>query len=203
MSAFQISYSNTVFYLKLTLFFLGLFALVLIFLSAKKIDPSSEIPFAKDMDFDTLDDGLTKPIYSSITNSGDEVRIAADQIISTNQKDTALIKSAILRIFSNSGSNIFLTSDMALINKGEKSLTLSKNVVLKTSDKIEITAPKMSISLDKTLIQADGPVKGFFKTSKIEAGKLDIFKENNSANLVISFTKGAKMVYDINRSFLE
>ena len=201
MAAFQISYSNTVFYLKLTLFFLGLFALVLIFLSAKKIDQSSEIPFAKDMDFATLDDGLTKPIYSSMTNSGDELRIAAEQIISTNQKDTALIKSAILRIFSESGSNIFLTSDMALINNGEKSLTLSKNVILKTSDKMEITAPKIFISLDKTLIQADGPIKGFFGTSNIEAGKLNIFKENNSANLVISFTKGAKMVYDVNRSF--
>ena len=201
MATFQISYSNTVFYLKLTLFFLGLFALVLIFLSAKKIDQSSEIPFAKDMDFATLDDGLTKPIYSSMTNSGDELRIAADQIISTNQKDTALIKSAILRIFSESGSNIFLTSEVALINNGEKSLTLSKNVILKTSDKMEITAPKIFISLDKTLIQADGPVKGFFGISNIEAGKLNIFKEDNSANLVISFTKGAKMVYDVNRSF--
>ena len=201
MAAFQISYSNTVFYLKLTLFFLGLFALVLIFLSAKKTDQSSEIPFAKDMDFATLDDGLTKPIYSSMTNSGDELRIAAEQIISTNQKDTALIKSAILRIFSESGSNIFLTSEVALINNGEKSLTLSKNVILKTSDKMEITAPKIFISLDKTLIQADGPIKGFFGTSNIEAGKLNIFKEDNSANLVISFTKGAKMVYDVNRSF--
>ena len=203
MAAFQISYSNTVFYLKLTLVFLGLFALVLIFLSAKKLEPSSEIPFAKDMDFATLDDGLTNPIYSSMTNSGDELRIAADQIISTDLKDTALIKSAILRIFSESGSNIFLTSDMALINKGEKSLTLSKNVVLKTSDKMEITAPKIFISLDKTLIQADGPIKGFFGTSNIEAGKLNIFKENNSANLVISFTKGSKMVYDVNRPVLE
>ena len=201
MSAFQISYSNTVFYLKLTLFFLGLFALVLIFLSAKKIDPSSEIPFAKDMDFATLDDGLTNPIYSSMTNSGDELRIAADQIISTDLKDTALIKSAILRIFSESGSDIFLTSDMALINNREKSLTFSKNVILKTNDKMEITAPKIFTSLDKTLIQADGPIKGFFGKSNIQAGQLNISKENNSAHLVISFTKGVKMVYDVSQSF--
>lgn len=201
MAAFQISYSNTVFYLKLTLVFLGLFALVLIFLSAKKLEPSSEIPFAKDMDFATLDDGLTNPIYSSMTNSGDELRIAADQIISTDLKDTALIKSAILRIFSESGSNIFLASDMALINNGEKSLTFSKNVILKTNDKMEITAPKIFTSLDKTLIQADGPIKGFFGKSNIQAGQLNISKENNSAHLVISFTKGVKMVYDVSQSF--
>ena len=201
MAAFQISYSNTVFYLKLTLVFLGLFALVLIFLSVKKLEPSSEIPFAKDMDFATLDDGLTNPIYSSMTNSGDELRIAADQIISTDLKDTALIKSAILRIFSESGSDIFLTSDMALINNGEKSLTFSKNVILKTNDKMEITAPKIFTSLDKTLIQADGPIKGFFGKSNIQAGQLNISKENNSAHLVISFTKGVKMVYDVSQSF--
>ena len=201
MAAFQISYSNTVFFLKLTLVFLGLFALILIFLSAKKLNPSSEIPFAKDMNFATLDDGLTKPIYSSMTNSGDELRIAADQIISTGQKNTALVKSAILRIFSESGSNIFLTSDMALINNREKSLTFSKNVILKTNEKLEITAPKIFTSLEKTMIQADGPIKGSLGTSNIKAGQLNIFKENKSANLVISFTKGVKMVYDVNQSF--
>ena len=81
------------------------------------------------------------------------------------------------------------------------SLTFSENVTLKTNKKIEITAPKMFTSLDQTLIQADGPVKGFFGTSNIEAGQLNIFKENNSANLVISFTKGVKMVYEVSQSF--
>lgn len=201
MPALKISYSNTVFYLKLTLVFLGLFALVMIFLSAKKLDPSTEIPFAKDIDFATLDDGLTKPIYSSMTNSGDEVRISAEQIISTEKKDIALIKSAILRIFSVSGSDLFLSSDTALLDKGKKNLIFSKNVILQTNDKMEITAPKIFTALDKTLIQADGPITGIFGNSNIEAGKLDIFKENASSNLVISFTKGVKMVYNPGKSF--
>ena len=201
MPSLKISYSNTVFYLKLTLVFLGLFALVMIFLSAKKLDPSTEIPFAKDIDFATLDDGLTKPIYSSMTNSGDEVRISAEQIISTEKKDIALIKSAILRIFSVSGSDLFLSSDTALLDKGKKNLIFSKNVILQTNDKMEITAPKIFTALDKTLIQADGPIKGIFGNSNIEAGKLDIIKENASSNLVISFTKGVKMVYNPGKSF--
>ena len=201
MPTLKISYSNTVFYLKLTLVFLGLFALVMIFLSAKKLDPSTEIPFAKDIDFATLDDGLTKPIYSSMTNSGDEVRISAEQIISTKKKDIALIKSAILRIFSVSGSDLFLSSDTALLDKGKKNLIFSKNVILQTNDKMEITAPKIFTALDKTLIQADGPIKGIFGNSNIEAGKLDIIKENASSNLVISFTKGVKMVYNPGKSF--
>ena len=118
MPRLQISYSNTVFYLKLTLVFLGLFALILIFLSAKKLDPSTEIPFAKDVNFATLDDGLTKPIYSSMTQSGDELRISADQIISTEKKDTALIKSAILRVFFGNSSKLYrcLIGESSTIN---------------------------------------------------------------------------------------
>ncbi len=201
MPTLKVSYSNTVFYLKLTLVFLGFFALVLIFLSAKKLDPSTEIPFAEEIDFTKLDDGLTKPVYSSLTNSGDELRISADQVISTKEKDTALIKSAILRIFSNNGSNLFLSSDKAFLNKGKKILIFSKNVILKTDDKMKITAPKILTALDQTLIKADGPVKGLFGNSNIEAGQLDIFKENTSSNLVISFTKGVKMVYDPSQSF--
>ena len=201
MPTLKISYSNTVLYLKLTLVFLGLFALVLIFLSAKKLDPSTEIPFAKDIDFATLDDGLTKPMYSSMTNSGDELRISADQIISTEEKDTAFIKSAVLRVFSDSGSNLFLSSDTALLNKGKKNLIFSKNVILRTDDKMEITAPEIFVALDETLLKADGPVKGLYGGSNIEAGQLDIFREDKSSNLVISFTKGVRMVYNVSQSF--
>ena len=201
MPTLQISYSNTVFYLKLVLIFLGLFALLLIFLSAKKFDPSPEIPFAKDIDFATLNNGLTKPIYSSVTSSGDELRISADQIISTSEKDTALIKSVIVKIFSYSGSNLFLSSDTALLNKRNQELVFSKNVILKTDNKITVTAPKITTALDKTMIQARGPIKGLFGNSNIEAGQLDIFRKNKSSNLVISFTKDVKMVYDANQSF--
>ena len=201
MPILKISYSNTVFYLKLTLVFLGLFALVLIFLSAKKLDPSTEIPFAKDIDFATLDDGLTKPIFSSMTNSGDELRISADQIISTEEKDTAFIKSAVLRIFSDSGSDLFLSSDTALLEKRKKNLIFSRNVVLRADEQIEITAPEIFTALDETFIKADGPIKGLFASSKLEAGQLDIYREDKSSNLVISFTKGVKMVYNVSQSF--
>jgi len=201
MPALKVSYSNTVFYLKLTFVFMGFLALILIFLSAKKLDPSTEIPFAKEIDFATLDDGLTKPLYSSMTNSGDELRISADQVISTEEKDTAFIKSAILQIFSDNSPDVFLSSNTALINKGKKNLIFSKNVILKTDDKMKITAPEILTALDQTLIKAEGPVRGSFGNSKIEAGQLDIFKENKSSNLVISFTKGVKMVYRPSQSF--
>jgi len=68
--------------------------------------------------------------------------------------------------------------------------------VLETEDKIEITAPKISVSLDITLIRANGPISGIFPNNTIKAGQLDIFKGNNSSDLVISFTKGVEMVYN-------
>ena len=196
MSALQISYSNAIFYLKLFLFFLGLFAIVLIFWSAKKVEPSTEIPFAKDIDFTSLNDGLTGPLYSSMTNSGDEIQIQAQQIVATGQKDTALIKSPSLKILSENGSGVFLSSDKALLNKDEKNLIFIDNVVLETKDKIEINTPKISVSLDTILIRANGPVNGIFLNNTIKAGQLDIFEENNSSGLVISFTKGVEMVYN-------
>ena len=196
MSTLQINYSNTIFYLKLFLFFLGLLAIILIFWSAKKIEPSTEIPFAKDVDFTSLNDGLIEPLYSSITNSGDELQIQAQQIVATERKDTALIKSVSLKIFSENRPGIFLSSEKALLNKDEKNLIFIDNVVLETEDKIEITAPKISVSLDITLIRANGPISGIFPNNTIKAGQLDIFKENNSSDLVISFTKGVEMVYN-------
>ena len=196
MSTLQISYSNIIFYLKLFLFFLGLLAIILIFWSAKKIEPSTEIPFAKDVDFTSLNDGLIEPLYSSITNSGDELQIQAQQIVATERKDTTLIKSANLKIFSENRPGIFLSSEKALLNKDEKNLIFIDNVVLETEDKIEITAPKISVSLDITLIRANGPISGIFPNNTIKAGQLDIFKGNNSSDLVISFTKGVEMVYN-------
>ena len=179
----------------LTNFFLGLFAILLIFWSAKKIEPSTEIPFAKDVNFASLNDGLTEPLYSSITNSGDELQIKAQQIVATERKDTALIKSASVKILSENRPGVFLSSNKALLNKNEKNLIFIDNVLLETEDKIEITASKISVSLDTTLIQANGPVKGIFSNNNVKAGQLEIFKENNSPDLVISFTKGVEMIY--------
>jgi hypothetical protein len=102
-----------------------------------------------------------------------------------------------------SGSNLFLSSDTATLNKRQNNLVFSKNVILKTDDRIEITAPEIFTALDKTLIQADGPVKGLFGNSFIEAGQLDIFRQDESSYLVISFTQGVKMVYDVSKSFKE
>ena len=66
---------------------------------------------------------------------------------------------------------------------------------------MEITAPEIFTALDETLIKADGPIKGLFGSSKLEAGQLDIYREDKSSNLVISFTKGVRMVYNVSQSF--
>ena len=198
MPSVQISYSNTIFYLKLVLFFAGLFAIVLIFLSAKKIELSTEVPFAKDINVTSLNDGLTKPLHSSITNSGDVLQIAAEQIVSTNKKDTALIKSVSLTVSTDEGSEILLSAKKAIFSKGNKSLTFKENVVLKAADKLRLNSKEIYTALDRTLIKATGPVNGSLSNTKIDAGQLDIFRESVSSDLVISFTKGVKMIYDNN-----
>ena len=198
MPSIQISYSNTIFYLKLVLFFAGLFAIVLIFLSAKKIELSNEVPFAKDINVTSLNDGLTKPLHSSITNSGDVLQIAAEQIISTDKKGTALIKSVSFKVSTDEGSEILLSAEKAIFSKDNKSLTFRENVVLKAADKLRLNSKEIYTALDKTLIKATGPVSGSLSNTKIDSGQLDIFRESVSSDLVISFTKGVKMIYDNN-----
>ena len=198
MPSIQISYSNAIFYLKLVLFFAGLFAIVLIFLSAKKIELSKEVPFAKDINVTSLNDGLTKPLHSSITNSGDVLQIAAEQIISTDKKGTALIKSVSFKVSTDEGSEILLSAEKAIFSKDNKSLTFRENVVLKAADKLRLNSKKIYTALDRTLIQATGPVTGSLSNTKIDSGQLDIFRESVSSDLVISFTKGVKMIYDNN-----
>lgn len=198
MPAIQISYSNTIFYLKLALLFAGLFAIILIFLSAKKIEPSTEVPFAKDVNVTSLNDGLTKPLHSSITNSGDVLQIMAEQIILTDEKDTALVKSVSFTISTSEGSKILLSAKKAILRQGDKSLTLKENVILKAADKLRLNAKEIYTALDRTLVMAVGPVSGLLSNTKIDAGQLYIFRERASTDLVISFTKGVKMIYDNN-----
>ncbi|MDA7592478.1 LPS export ABC transporter periplasmic protein LptC [Rhodobacteraceae bacterium] len=198
MPAIQISYSNTIFYLKLALFFAGLFAIILIFLSAKKIEPSTEVPFAKDVNVTSLNDGLTKPLHSSITNSGDVLQIMAEQIILTDEKDAALVKSVSFTISTGEGSKILLSAKKAILRQGDKSLTLKENVILKAADKLRLNAKEIYTALDRTLVMAVGPVSGLLSNTKIDAGQLYIFRERASTDLVISFTKGVKMIYDNN-----
>ena len=89
-----------------------------------------------------------------------------------------------------------MSSDIAVFKKKDNNLTFSEYVILKSGNDIHVTAPKISTALDKLFIRAIGPVNGFFANSNIEAGQLEIFRENISNGIVISFTKGVKMVYN-------
>ena len=167
-------------------------------MSAKKIELSKEVPFAKDINVTSLNDGLTKPLHSSITNSGDVLQIAAEQIISTDKKGTALIKSVSFKVSTDEGSEILLSAEKAIFSKDNISLTFRENVVLKAADKLRLNSKEIYTALDRTLIQATGPVTGSLSNTKIDSGQLDIFRESVSSDLVISFTKGVKMIYDNN-----
>ena len=91
----------------------------------------------------SLNDGLTKPLHSSITNSGDVLQIAAEQIISTNKKDTALIKSVSFKVSTDEGSEILLSAEKAIFSKDNKSLTFKENVVLKAADKLRLNSKEI------------------------------------------------------------
>ena len=173
MQILQLNYSNTVFYLKLVLIILGLLAIALIFSSAKKLELSSEIPFANEIDFTTLDDGLTKPLFSSITKSGDEIQIAAKQIISTNTKDTALVRFGNLKVFPGNGSRIILSSDIAVFKKKDNNLTFSENVILRYNEN-NLSCDKILAKFSKNYAILSGNLVFLNSITKLKADQMEV-----------------------------
>ena len=115
-----------------------------------------------------------------------------------DKKGTALIKSVSFKVSTDEGSEILLSAEKAIFSKDNISLTFRENVVLKAADKLRLNSKEIYTALDRTLIQATGPVTGSLSNTKIDSGQLDIFRESVSSDLVISFTKGVKMIYDNN-----
>ena len=195
-------YSRFVAWAKIVLPLAALALLSTVFLLARNIDPTQAIPFAEiDVEELAREQRISAPNYAGVTEDGAAISVTASTARpdpdSPERVDATDLEAELI---TATGARYQLSSQRGEIDSGADMAYLQGGVVVTTSSGYRITSDAMSTSLSRTLLESEGPVQADGPAGRLDAGSMSLAplpdaEGDDSANHLLVFNKGAKLVY--------
>ncbi|SMO78382.1 LPS export ABC transporter periplasmic protein LptC [Ruegeria faecimaris] len=190
-------HSRMVQFLKVLLPLAAIVLLSTVFLLSRSIETSVSVPFTqKDIDERLADQVVTQPHYLGTTRKGEEVQIQAAQ--ATQGREGSLPTTAEFRgrLGLLNGGVITMDSNSGMIRPDKNSATFVGDVLITTTDGIQVRTDLLNTSLDEIRGDTPGQVDGTGIIGDFSAGRMTFGTEKKDGPVHILFTDGVKLVYE-------
>lgn len=189
------TYSVIVSWAKIILPMVALGLLSTVFLFSRQIDPEGAIPFADvDLEARLREQRLSKPNYATTTEDGSALTIVAESAAPILEGGGGTAENIVARLKRTDGITIDMTSDSGMI-QGSKSLTLTGNVAIDTSDGYSLRSDKMISAMNRTDITSPGPITGTGPFGDLQAGRMHLTVPENQDGILAVFEGGVRLIY--------
>jgi lipopolysaccharide export system protein LptC len=189
------TYSVIVSWAKIILPMVALGLLSTVFLFSRQIDPEAAIPFADiDLEERLREQRLSKPNYATTTEDGSALTIVAESAAPVLDGDGGTAENIVARLKRIDGTTIDMTSDSGRI-EGTKTLTLSGNVAIDTSDGYTLRSDEMISAMNRTDITSPGPITGTGPFGDLQAGRMHLTVQENQDGILAVFEDGVRLIY--------
>lgn len=189
------TYSVIVSWAKIILPMVALGLLSTVFLFSRQIDPEAAIPFADiDLEARLREQRLSKPNYATTTEDGSALTIVAESAAPILNGDGGTAENIVARLKRTDGTTIDMTSDSGMI-QGTKTLTLTGNVAIDTSDGYSLRSDEMVSAMNRTDITSPGPITGTGPFGDLQAGRMHLTVPENEDGILAVFEGGVRLIY--------
>lgn len=189
------TYSVIVSWAKIILPMVALGLLSTVFLFSRQIDPEAAIPFADvDLEARLREQRLSKPNYATTTEDGSALTIVAESAAPILNGDGGTAENIVARLKRTDGTTIDMTSDSGMI-QGTKTLTLTGNVAIDTSDGYSLRSDEMVSAMNRTDISSLGPISGTGPFGDLQAGRMHLTVPENEDGILAVFEGGVRLIY--------
>ena len=190
-------YSRMVQFLKVLLPLVAILMLSTVFLLSRSIETDVSVPFPQTEINDRLaDQVITQPDYRGITRKGEDVHIKAIQAAKGAEGSVPTAAEFRGRLGLLNGGVIKLDSNSGMIRPDKKTATFVGDVVITTTDGIQVTTDLLNTSLDEIRGDTPGQVNGTGPIGDFSAGRMTFGTEKKDGPVHIVFTDGVKLVYE-------
>ena len=187
-------HSRLVFWLKILLPILALAILSTLFLFSRRIDTEGALPYSEvDVQELARDQRLTDPQYSTVTDDGSALSVAA-AVARPGAGGTA--DDLVMRYDTKDGLRIDLEATSGQIDQTGGQAILRDGVTITTSTGYKLTTSGLDAALDRTKVVSDGAVTATGPLGRIDAGRMEL--RHGDAGIdgyVLIFNDGVKLVY--------
>ena len=190
MAIYDKIYFRVINFLKIALPVIGVGLIIAMFILSRDQVSKAVLPFDKNK----FEHELAKP---QINDAGDELALSAQAAVeSLEGQDKLEMKSVSATVKTKYGLEINATAQFGEYLYSEKLLKMSGSVLISSSTGYQLSTPALLVSTDGTYIRGVGPVEGFSPMGKIQAGKIEIKRENANAPMQLWFSEKVMIDYE-------
>ncbi|GAA6158962.1 LPS export ABC transporter periplasmic protein LptC [Ruegeria sp. HU-ET01832] len=195
------SHSRMVQFLKVLLPLVAIVMLSTVFLLSRSIETDVKVPFTqRDIEERLADQIVTRPNYRGTTRKGEEVQIEAIQATQGTENSVPTASEFRGRLGLSNGGIITLDSNSGMIRPDKNTATFIGDVVITTTDGIEVTTNLLNTALDEIRGDTPGQVNGTGVIGNFSAGRMTFGAEKKDGPVHIIFTDGVKLIYEPKRA---
>jgi lipopolysaccharide export system protein LptC len=190
--------STVVAALKLILPLGALGLLSMIFLLASPVDPSRALETATiDVADRARDPRLSAARFAGVTEDGTAIRLEAGA--ARSDPGAALrfqVEGLALRLDGADGRSLTARADFGLIDRATGQFTMRGDLRIAQGDATELRAQAATGTLDRTRLEAEGPVLGRLDGADLQAGRLIVTaRPDEPGRIQLVFREGVRLIY--------
>ena len=192
-------HSRLVFWLKILLPLCALAILSTLFLVSRAIRPEDAIPYAEVNVADLLKEPrLSAPDFAGMTSDGAALSLTATeaQLGQSGTASSGLITGLVGLLETPDGAHTDLAAAAARLDAVGRRMVLSGGVTISNSAGYHIETQSISVALDKTSLDSEGPITASGPVGSITAGALHLGLDGlGPDSYVLVFKNGVQMIY--------
>jgi len=190
-------YSRMVQFLKVLLPLAAILLLSTVFLLSRSIDTNVSVPFTQQEIDERLESQMvSQPLYRGTTNKGEEIKVEASRAVQGGQGSSPTASELNGHYLMKSGREITLASNSGTIRPDKGIATFVGDVVITTTDGMQLTTELLNTSLDEIRGDTPGQVDGTGPIGNFTAGRMTFGTQKKDGPVHIVFTDGVKLVYE-------
>ncbi len=197
MAELGLTHSRVVAFLKVVLPLSALALLSTLFLFARNVDPTANIPFAQiDLEERARDQQITAPYIAGKNNRGDLVALTASTAKPDPENAARIFVNKLdARIDLVGGQQVTFSSEEGLVDNAQQQASLMGGVLILTSTGYSVRTKSLTTSLSELRAEAENKIEATGPPGDFTAGAMQLGPDPMSDEPHLFFTNGVKLVY--------
>jgi len=197
------AHTRLVTFAKIALPLIALAILSTLFLVSDEINPQDAIPYANiDVKQAAREQRLTNARYATVGSDGAVIQLDAAEAL-PDPKDPAKVTATKVsgKVKMADGTTMSLVAGGADVDTTALVAALTQDVRVQTSDGYDLTAPELTLRMDRAEITSDGPVSATTPFGTLEAGGMILSRSKgpdgaSDGPYRLLFNNKVSLVYD-------
>lgn len=198
MAGRKLTYSQTIFAVKLILPAVAILLIVGVFALSRGQTDQTNLPFSvREISERLREQAVANPLYIGSTQNGTEVRVSAERLVPANGKQEVTTFKTVRAEFIDDQISIgIVTATQARLDTAADSVEFIGNVVMTDEQTRQVNAGKLLTNRDMTNSVFDGSVQIIDRNNSITSEKLEIFRQTSTSPRRFVFTGNVKLIYN-------